>query len=107
MMTAGIHAPSVNLTTTTVPVTANVVREPTPEKNARVCQPGSFSFRCRTSIPNWLSVKPVNTPTAYSGIKALTIPPNAITNADAAKPKKITPFENTSRSPRLASWRGK
>ena len=57
-------------------------------------------------MPAWLSVKPVNTPNAYSGMRAEMLPLNTMIRIPAATARKRTPFENTSLSPRLASWRG-
>ena len=68
---------------------------------------GSRSRQWRLTIPLWESVKQVNTPTAYSGMRALTSPWNTITSTAAAAASTMTPLEKTSRSPRLASWRGR
>ena len=58
-------------------------------------------------MPACDSVNDMNTPTAYSGISALVLPPNAMISTPAASASTSTPFENTSRSPRFASWRGR
>ena len=54
-------------------------------------------------MPAWLSVKPVNTPNAYSGISAEMLPLKTMIRRPASTARTTTPFENTSRSPRLAS----
>ena len=48
-----------------------------------------------------------NTPTAYSGMRAWVSPPNSHSSAPATSANSRIPFENTRRSPRFASWRGK
>ena len=58
-------------------------------------------------MPDCDSVNDVNTPTAYSGISAFVMPPNATISALAMTASTTMPFENTSRSPRAASWRGR
>ena len=86
----------------------NVATAPTPLITALRFQPGSRSFWWWRTMPACDSVNDVNTPTAYSGISALVMPPNAtISDAGRARRGRATPFENTSRSPRLASWRGR
>ena len=49
----------------------------------------------------------MNTPNAYSGIKALMFPLKMMTRMPAMTASTMMPFENTSRSPRLANWRGR
>ena len=58
-------------------------------------------------MPACDSVNDTNTPTAYSGISALVLPPKTAISTPAISASTSTPFENTSRSPRFASWRGK
>ena len=58
-------------------------------------------------MPAWLSVNPVNTPNAYSGISAVTLPSKATISTPAAAARKMIPLENTSLSPRFAIWRGR
>ena len=58
-------------------------------------------------MPAWLSVKPVNTPNAYSGMRAEMLPLKTVIRMPAATARKMMPLENTSLSPRLASWRGR
>ena len=58
-------------------------------------------------MPSWDSVKDMKTPTAYSGISAVVMPPKAMISSDEAPARTRTPLENTSRSPRFASWRGR
>ena len=105
--TAGIHAPSVNFETTTTSATMPVATQPT----ALIANDGRHRRPRRrrwwTTIPAWLSVKPVNTPKAYSGISAEMLPRKTMTRIAAATARKMIPLENTSRSPRLASWRGR
>ena len=107
MITAGIHAPSVNFETTTTRATTPVVKLPTPLMTALARQFGSFRRKwCRT-MPAWLRVNPVNTPNAYSGISALMLPLKMMTRMPAMTASTMMPLENTSRSPRLANWRGR
>ena len=65
MTTAGSHAPAVNLDTTTTRRTMPVAIAPTKLTVIRACQPGSRCRRWYRTMPDWLSVKPVNTPTAH------------------------------------------
>ena len=58
-------------------------------------------------MPAWLSVKPVNTPKAYSGMRALIWPSKIQIRMLATTARKMTPLENTNRSPRLANCRGR
>ena len=62
--TAGIHAPSVNLETTTTMATVPVATHPTPLIAADARHRGSRKRRWWMTIPAWLSVNPVNTPNA-------------------------------------------
>ena len=64
MRTAGIHAPSVNLETTTTMATMPVATQPTPLTTAEGRHRGSRNRKWCTTMPAWLSVKPVNTPNA-------------------------------------------
>ena len=64
MSTAGIHAPSVNLETTTTRATMPVATQPTALMASDARQRPSRSRRWWMTIPAWLSVKPVNTPNA-------------------------------------------
>ena len=57
-------------------------------------------------MPACESVNAVNNPTAKSGTNELTLALNPTTSAPAASERTRMPFESTSRSPRLASWRG-
>ena len=57
-------------------------------------------------MPAWLRVNPVNTPNAYSGISAVTLPSKAMISTPAAA-RKMMPLENTSLSPRLAICPGR
>ena len=58
-------------------------------------------------MPSWLRVNPVKTPTAYSGMRADTSARKATIRTPAITDRTMIPLENTSRSPRLASWRGR
>ena len=107
MMTAGIHAPSVNFDTTTTRATSPVAAQPTALTTIEARQPGSRSRRWCTTMPAWLSVNPVNTPKAYSGMSAEMLPPKMAIKMPARTARKMIPLENTNRSPRLASWRGR
>ena len=51
-------------------------------------------------------VNEVNTPSAYSGIIRVTLAANTTITTDAAAARARMPLENTSRWPRLVSWRG-
>ena len=79
------HAPSANLDAATSTATTAVVTAPRPLTMARRIQPCS-SARSRhqwRTMPDWLSVKAMKTPTVYSGISAVTLPPKAtISSAD-------------------------
>ena len=68
--------------------------------------PGSLIRRWRLAIPLWESVKDVNTPSAYSGIMAVTLALNTTMTSEAAKASARIPFEKTSLCPRLVSCRG-
>ena len=68
---------------------------------------GSWRRRWWRTMPAWLSVKPVNTPKAYSGISLEMSPSKTMISSAATTARKMTPLENTSRSPRLANWRGR
>ena len=68
--------------------------------------PLCFSFSQWRTIPVCDSVNDVNTPTTYSWINRLRSASNAMISRLANAPSTITPFENTSRSPRLANCRG-
>ena len=57
-------------------------------------------------MPDCDSVNDVNTPTAYSGISAFVMPPNATMSAPANSARTTMPFENTSRSPRVRELAG-
>ena len=49
----------------------------------------------------------MNTPTAYSGIRAVVTPPKAMMRTDDITASTTIPFENTSRSPRFLNWWGR
>ena len=49
----------------------------------------------------------MNTPTVYSGMRALTLPLNATSNAIATAARTTMPVLNASRSPRNWNWRGR
>ena len=103
----GTHAPLVNFVTATIRSTTSVATAPTPLSTALRCHPAPAAGDGGAPCPNCDSVNEVNTPTAYSGISALVRPPNATSSAAAAAASTMIPFENTSRSPRFASWRGR
>ncbi len=104
---AGIHAPSVNLETTTTSAMIPVATAPMALMASSARQLGSFSLRWWRTIPAWLRVKPVKTPNAYSGISAEMSPLKTMIKMLAIAARKITPFENTNRAPRLKNWRGR
>lgn len=66
---AGIQAPSVNFDTTTMPAIRPVVTTPTALITRLIFQRGSFSLMWCITMPDWLRVKPVNTPNAYKGME--------------------------------------
>ena len=73
--TAGIQAPSVNFETTTIDGDdARGDRADGVDHQAAAASRGSFSVRWWRTMPAWLSVKPVNTPNAYSGMRAEMLP---------------------------------
>ena len=100
------QAPSVNFVRRMMTATMKVTTAPTPLMAMPDFQPGSRLRRWWRAIPAWLSVKLVNTPIAYSGISRLTWAPVTVSSTEAVTARKTTPFENTSRWPRLVSWRG-
>ena len=57
-------------------------------------------------MPDCESVKLVNTPMAYSGMSRSTFASVASSTTMLAPARKMIPLENTSRCPRLVSWRG-
>ena len=75
-----IHAPSANFEIATSIATMPVVAAPTPLIAARQRQPGSSSrsFHQWRTMPLWLRVNATKTPTAYSGMRFVTLPPNAV-----------------------------
>ena len=87
--------------------TMKVATEPTALMTMLRLYPCSRSFWWWRTMPACDSVNDRNTPTAYSGISALVLPPNAMISAPAVVASTSTPFENTSRSPRLASCLGR
>jgi hypothetical protein len=103
----GTHAPMVNLVMPTIKATTPVAVAPTPLIMVAARHPGSFSLRCRRTMADWLRVKEVKTPMAYSGMRAVVTPPKAMMRPDAATARKTTPLENTRRSPRLVNCRGR
>ena len=107
MITAGIHAPSVNLDTTTTRATVPVATAPTALIASDAFHRGSRSRRWCLTMPAWLSVNPVNTPNAYSGMRAEMLPWKTMISTPAVTARKRMPLENTSLSPRLASCRGR
>ena len=69
-------------------------------------QRGSRSRQWCTTMPVWDSVKPVKTPTAYSGMRAEVSPPKTMISTPARAARTMMPLENTSRSPRLLQLAG-
>ena len=111
--TIAIHAPAMNLVTSTTISTAPVQMNPmvliTRERIIRRRSAGLVSVRrcrvqCRT-MPIWLSVNEMNTPTMYSWISAVTSARKATTNAMAASARNRMPLEKASRSPRVCNCR--
>ena len=70
-----------------------------PPRRLTLCQ-------CRT-IPDCDRVNEVNTPTTYSWIRRSRLAWNTQIRIDAMMASTITPFENTSRSPRFSNCRGR
>ncbi len=60
----GSHAPLVNLVTATITRTMPVAVAPRTLMVMPLRHPGSFRLRWRFTIPVWLRVNEVNTPTA-------------------------------------------
>ena len=58
-------------------------------------------------MPDCDSVNDVNTPTAYSGIERVGEAAERDQEQRRGAASTMMPFENTSRSPRFASWRGR
>ncbi len=74
MRTRTSQAPSKNLTAVTTTATIAVRIAPNALIERRFCQPADRSrSQCRI-MPVWLIVKSMNTPTAYSGIRAWVLP---------------------------------
>ena len=103
MTTTGIHAPIRNFETMTTTSTTNVAIAPTALTARPTRHRGSRSCQCRTTIPLWDRVNPVNTPTAYSGTRADTSASYATISRPAMTDRVTMPLENTSRSPRFVS----
>ena len=77
------------------------------DRRRRGClSPANSRVQCRT-IPTWLSVKLVNTPMMYSWISLSMFASNPTIKATATPASSRIPLENTSRSPRLCSCRGR
>ena len=84
-----------NTTTATAVITA-----PVPFSAIRSRQREDRSwFQCRTS-PTWLSVKPMNTPIAYSGISRLVSALTATSSSAASTASEKIPNRYTGRSAR-------
>ena len=107
MRTRTIQAPSKNLTEVTMTATVPVSTAPNALIDRRRRQPGERSrSQCRI-IPDWLIVKSMNTPTAYSGISRW-VSPRKMTMSPAASVARTTiPYEKARRSPRSANCRGR
>ncbi len=75
-------------------------------RSAGSCSLASSRCQCR-SIPVWLSVNEVKTPTVYSAISRVTSAWKPITSMIANAARKTMPLENASRSPRVCSCRGR
>ncbi len=100
MVSTTTQAPSVNLVIRKITVATAVTTAPVPLIAARRDQPaGRFRRQCTTS-PAWDSVKPVNTPIAYSGIRVRVLPSTAISSAPARMASAQMPEANTCRSSR-------
>ena len=108
MTTSGTQAPLVNFVPPTMSSTMNVATEPTALITMLRLYPRSRSFWWWRTMPACDSVNERNTPTAYSGIERVGLA--AERDDQQRRPtaaSTMTPLENTSRSPRLASWRGR
>ena len=70
------------------------------------CQPFSRERSQWRTMPVWLRVKEVNTPTTYNWMRRLTWAPKATMSRAASRETTRMPLENTRRSPRLRNWRG-
>ena len=56
--------------------------------------------------PPWLIVNDTNTPTEYSGMRAVVLPPKTTSRAIATTLRMTMPDVNARRSPRKLNWRG-
>ncbi len=101
-----IHAPWENLTTATTTRTTAVVSAPIALSTTDRCQPGSRVRSHLRTIPVWLRVNDVKTPTTYSWMSRLTSASKRAMSSAAPRARVTTPLEKTSRSPRLRYWRG-
>ena len=100
MSTSTTHAPSRNLLAATSIATTPVVAAPMPLMSALRRHPRSVA-RCvyqRRTMPDWLSVKAMKTPTVYSGMSALTLPPNPTMRMMATAVSTTMPLLKASRS---------
>src|SRR5204863_536120 len=69
-------------------------------------QPARRSPSQWRTMPDWLIVNEMKTPTEYSGISAVVLPPNRASSAIATTLRITMPEVNASRSPRNANVRG-
>ncbi len=89
--TSTSQAPSVNLTVVTTIATAPVSVAPNALIASRRRQPGDFSRSQWRTMPDWLMVKSMNTPTAYSGISRCVFAPKPMTSSAATPPSTRIP----------------
>ncbi len=100
------QAPSVNLVAAMTRHTTPDTNDPRPLITRPVFHFGSLWVMWCLAMPAWLSVNERNTPIAYSGIRRSTLASVTTSSTIAVTARKMIPFENTSRWPRLVSWRG-
>ena len=94
------HAPSRNFVPNSTTTVIAVITAPAPFTLARSCQRRGLALRQWRTSPIWLSVKPMNTPIAYSGISFSVWAPTAISNSSAANASATIPILYTGRSAR-------
>ena len=85
------HAPSRNFENSSTSTAIAVITAPVALIVARSRQCGGRSARQWRTSPTWLSVKPMNTPIANSGIRLLTCAPDAISSTSASSASATIP----------------
>ena len=101
-----IQAPPANLVVVMITATPAVAIAPAPLMARLPRQPGSRTRHQCLTMPDCDSVKETKTPTAYSGMRFVTLPPKTMSSSAAAPASNMIPFEKARRSPLNANWRG-